>query len=441
MSENPEAFDALRKAAYAYVNANGKDAEALRRFCTDFMRRRHDAGSPSEMNGVSSKGLIDDVVRWTMNRYNRPRYKPQRNREDRAAAFLIAPEAFTMSGELYGKATVRNTARVTGQSKSTVARHLLRQGIAPRRTANIRKLPKTTQQLVAILDATFDRRAAGILEMDRLCSVLWDGQTPRIVPMTTQASRRKKLKTLLGEISSAGVGYSIIVIGDLCGVYRGRRFRSLPEASTWVAEEKRLRRYVPIQLPCPCVERTKGYFWSDPIVVDMMSLIEMGVSGHFYPPEKLEAIFRFERLLIDTTPILPWVERAYHSFAGDNMAENLSDLAGMITDPVVKKAARRLAKVMLELKGFMGSFPLCCDAFETVNFVLGVMDKVAETSPESFAKLAYIRDWFESSGMYYEDTREQLSQMLELEKAGQWQAPDAETLSRYLPVIDTAHMD
>lgn len=209
LSENPETFDALRSAAYAYVNANGKDAEALRRFCADFMSRRRDTGSTSEMNDVGNKRLIDDVVRWTMNRYNRPRYKPQRSREERAAAFLVAPEAFTMSGDLFGRASMRNTARVTGQSKSTVARHLLRQGIAPRRTANIRKLPKAAQQLVAILDATFDRRAAGILEMDRRGSALWDGQMPRILPTTTQASRRKKLKTCSVEFHRRVLGIAL----------------------------------------------------------------------------------------------------------------------------------------------------------------------------------------------------------------------------------------
>jgi len=169
-----------------------------------------------------------------------------------------------------------------------------------------------------------------------------------------------------------------------------------------------------------------------------MSLIDMGVAGHFYPPERLEAIFRFEKLLLDTTPILPWVERAYHSYASGDMVENLFGLSGMITDPVVKKAVRRLAQIMQELRDFMGGFPLCSDAFQTVDFVLNVMDKVAETSPESFAKLAYIRSWFDSTEMYYDEAKDQLSRMLELEKAGDWQAPDAETLSRYLPDVADA---
>lgn len=438
MSENPEIFDALRKAAYAHVNANGKDADALRRFCADFLRRRRDTNGVSEMSRADDKGLVEDVVCWVMNRYNRRRPVAERNREERAATFLIAPEAFTMSGELFGRASIRNAARVTGQSKSTVARHLLRQGIAPQRRAKLSKLPKTTQRLVQILDETFDRRAAGILQLDRLAFALWDGAQSRELPKTTLISRLKKLRSLLSEVSSAGLGYNVIVVGDLCGIRRGRRFPSLSEAVVWIEEEKRLDRYVPIQLPSPEAGPTKEYFWADPIVLDVMSLINMGVTGHFYPPERLEAIFRFERLLLDATPILPWVERAYHSYAGDDMVENLFGLSGMITDPVVKKAVRQLATIMQKLRDFMGGFPLCCDAFQTVDLVLNVMDKVAEASPESFAKLAYIRVWFESNGWYYDEANDQLSRMLELEKTGEWQAPDAETLSRYLPDIADA---
>lgn len=435
MSDNQEEFDALRNgAAYPFVNEHGKDADGLRRACEDFMRRWREARGP---HGKDDRALIDSVVRWTMNRYNRPRYRPKRSREERAATFLIAPEALAMSGEVFGRASVRNAARITGQSKSTVARHLARQGIAPRREAKVRKLTKTGQQLVRILDATFDRRAAGILQLERLGSALWDDGEPRHVPATTQASRKKKLAALLADVSKAGVGYSIITIDDICGILRGRRFRSLADAATWIAEEKRLNRYPLIQRPAPDAEAAQDYFWADPVVIDVMRIVDMGVTGHFYPVEKLDAIFRFERLLIDLTPVMPWIERAYHSYAGDEMAQNLSDLADKITDPGIQKATRRLANILRDLKGFMGAYPLCYDAFQTVDLVLDIMDKTAEAAPASFAKLAYLRDWFEASGDYYRDVREHLAQMLDFEKAGEWQAPDAETLAHYLPVTNT----
>jgi hypothetical protein len=433
LSDNQEEFDALRKAVYPFVNENGKDAIALRNFCERFMHRwRQDRGE----RGPTSRAdhdLIDDVVRWMMNRYNRPRYQPKRSREERAATFLIAPGIFEMSGEIYGKATIRNAARLTEQSKSTVARHLQRQGIAPRRQAKIRKLSKTTQQLVAILDATFDRRAAGLIKLDWLGTALWDDNVPRSLPTTTRASRLKKLKTLLSGISAGGFGYSIVVMGDLCGIFRGRRFRSLSEAATWIEEEKRLGRYVSIQLPSPDAEPAETYFWADPFVVDVMTLIDMSVTGRFYPFEKLDALWRFEQPVIDLAPIAPWIERAYHSDADDNMGNNLAMLSSKITDPTVQTAVRRLATVFQNLKGFMGGYPIPVDAFQTVDIVLGFMDKVAVSAPESFARLAWIRDWFDTMNDEYLDVQPQLSRMLELEKAGEWQAPEAETLSRYLP--------
>lgn len=436
MSDNPEAFDALRKTAYSFVNEHGKNADALQRVCEDFMLRWREARGSAETSAKDDRTLIQTVVRWTVNRYNRPRYRPKRTREERAAAFLMTPEAFRISREDFGRASIRNTARITGQSKSTVARHLSRQGIAPRRQAKIRKLSKTGQQLIRILDETFDRRAAGIVQLDRLSAALWDGMETRHVPVTTRASRRKKLKTLLAEISTADLSYSIVTVDEIVGIHRGRRFPSLSEAATWIAEEKRLGRYAPIQLPFPDAGEAVDYFWADPVVIDTMSIIDMGVMGHFHPVEKLKAIFRFEHLLLDMTPVMPWLERAYHSYAGDDMAGNLADLADMITDRGTQKAVRRLAKVMSELKGFMGSFPLCFDAFQTADLVLGIMDKTAVAAPESFARLAYIRDLFEQSGDDYLDIREQLGRMLELEKSGEWQAPDAETLSLYLPEFD-----
>ncbi|AQS62596.1 hypothetical protein AGRHK599_LOCUS280 [Rhizobium rhizogenes] len=438
MSDNQEEFEALSKAARSFVNAQGKDAERLRGFCEGFMRNWRETRGP---NGNDDHRLINDVFRWTMNRYNIPRYKPKRSREQRARDFLATPVAFQFSGEDFGRASVRNTARITGQSKSTVARHLARQGIAPRRDAKIRKLSKTAQQLIRILDATFDSKAEGILQLERLAMALWDDGSPRHVPVTTQASRKKKLATLLSEISGAGVGYNIFTIGAVCGIRRGRRFPSLSEANTWIAEALRLGRYPAIQLPKPVAVAEHNYFWADPIVVDVMSIIDMSVSGHFYPVKKLEAIFRMERLLFDMTPVLPWIERAYHSFAGDDMAGNLADLTEKINDPGVKKATRRLAKIMHDLRSFIGGFPSCYDAFQMADYVLGFMDKTAETSPESFARLAYIRDWFEASGDDYLDGRDHLLQMLELEKAGEWQTPDAATLAQYLPVTGSPEME
>jgi hypothetical protein len=237
MSENPETFDALRKAAYAHVNAHGKDADALRAQCENSMRERQAGGDTAAILDRAARDLIDSVVNWTLRRYNPPKWKPQRTRSERALNFLAAPEAYEMAAESYGKSTVRNAARVTGQSKSTLGRHLVRQGIAPRRTMKIRKLSSTAQRLVGIFDNTFDRRAAGLLQLDRLALVLWEKQGRRTVPRSTQLSRTTKLKRLLSEVTQAGLGYNTVTVGALVGVFRGRKFPSLSEAVTWVEEE------------------------------------------------------------------------------------------------------------------------------------------------------------------------------------------------------------
>ncbi|MGV2102573.1 hypothetical protein [Rhizobium sp. 21-4511-3d] len=170
------------------------------------------------------------------------------------------------------------------------------------------------------------------------------------MPATTLASRIKKLKTVLSEVSSAGLGYNMLAIDGVCCVHRGRRFHSMSEAATWTDEQKRLNRYLPIQFPTPPAEPAEDYFWSDPFVVDVMAIIDMSDNGNFYPFEKLRPIFRFER---------PWVERAYRSYSGNRMHENLADLVGMITDPDVRAATRRLAKLLGDLKGFVGDCSLC----------------------------------------------------------------------------------
>jgi hypothetical protein len=169
-----------------------------------------------------------------------------------------------------------------------------------------------------------------------------------------------------------------------------------------------------------------------------MTILKMSVSGHFYPIERMHAIFRFDKPLIDMTPLYPWLERAYHSYNGDNMGENLYFLAPNITDPVVRKAAEKLSLLLQKLKGHMGYLPTSYDAFQTIDFLLNFMDKTAEKAPESYARLAYILDVFDSTAESFEDDEPVLSTMLEREMSGEWVAPDAETLAQYLPVLANA---
>ncbi|AKI02283.1 hypothetical protein IMCC20628_03597 [Hoeflea sp. IMCC20628] len=339
-----------------------------------------------------------------------------------------------MAGEIYGKATVRNAAKLTGQSKSTVARHLKRQGIAPRRMAKISKLSKPAQKLVGILDATFDRTDAGLMKLVDLANALWERDEERIVPKSTQTSRVAKLRALISEVVIAKIGHNIVTKDDLCAVFRERRFGSLSEAATWIDEQARLNVYVSIQQPSRPRDQKIKYFWADPIVQDVMTLMDMGYSGVFLPLDRLDALFRFEKPLLDMSPVLPWIVRAYESNLPGDMCERLQFLAADITDPTVREATYIIALKMVELDKFMASYPACYDVFVTVDYALNVMDKVAEKAPESYARLAYVRDWFESMEGYYDESQEALARMLDLEKSGEWIAPDRETLAQYLPI-------
>lgn len=64
--------------------------------------------------------------------------------------------------------------------------------IAHRRDAKIRKLTRSAQKLLGILDATFDRTAQGIIRLDRLGGHLWEDGQSRLLPTTTLKSRNKK---------------------------------------------------------------------------------------------------------------------------------------------------------------------------------------------------------------------------------------------------------
>ena len=89
----------------------------------------------------------------------------------------------------------------------------------------------------------------------------------------------------------------------------------------------------------------------------------------------------------------------------------------------------------------MGDDPLCYDAFVTVDDALNFMDKVAETAPESYARLAYIRHLFQETKVSYAEAKDTLDRMLDLEKSGEWIAPDRETLAQYLPARNEVEID
>ncbi|KAB2724304.1 hypothetical protein [Brucella intermedia] len=99
------------------------------------------------------------------------------------------------AGEIYGKATVRNAARFGSQSKTTDARLLLQQGIAPVRGKKIEALPVKVRRRAQILDSTMPRDGAAVVMVDDLATAIWSKAAKPLAgtPASTLSTRRKKL--------------------------------------------------------------------------------------------------------------------------------------------------------------------------------------------------------------------------------------------------------
>jgi bacterioferritin-associated ferredoxin len=426
MSENPAAFNTLRHVAYGFVNEHGKNHTLLEEACREFMRANKEGSDFSRMSEREVNQLIKEVVGWTIRKYNPPRRKAERSREERAAVMILAPELFEMAAEIFGKSTVRNAAKLSGQSKSTLARHLALQGVAPRRENIIRKLPSNTQKLLRILDETFSRRSEGVLKIAELSDAIWRTSASP-VPRSTLASRRKSLFKMLEAIRKCNIGYHTLSKDEFVIVRRGRNFTSLSEAASRIDERFR----VPLVIP---KDGPKTNFWADPYILHIIEILDMSATQHFYPPERLDSIFFFKRPLLDTTPLYPWLHRAYFCDYSSNMGESLFFLSDNIFDKTVQRAACSIAHNLQHLAGYCGIDSLCCDAVTTICSLLDVMDHADQHAPESFCRLAHFRAMLETREETYLEIRDEINGMLARERSGDWQAPDAEALKTYLTV-------
>jgi hypothetical protein len=429
MSDNPAAFDAVRRVAYDFVKRYGKDPVALEGACRDFVSRCKAEGTLGDICDSEIKRIIGDVVRWTIRKYNPPRKRAERHREQRAATMILAPGFLEIGNELYGKGTVRNAARVSGQSKSTLARHLAMQGISPRRENKIEKLPDKTRRLLRILDETFARRAEGVVREDELLEAIWEMSTSTL-PRSTLASRRKNLASMLTAITRNNLGYHVAIKGEYIAVRRGRKFQSGTEGVGRIEDACRRNRFIGVCVPRS--DHQPEFFWSDPYIVHVIEILDMTANDYFYPPERLDSIFFFKRPLLDLTPLTPWLHRAHHSDYSTSIGFNLALLASRINDPTVRKAALRLAKQLQLLTADCGPFQSCADALVSVDYFLDVMAHAKQHAPTSFRRLSYFRALLERRDESYDELREELRGMLALEQSGKWRAPDENELSASL---------
>lgn len=441
MSANPEAFEFLRKSAYGYVQRHGKDVQALRKHCQDSLDAwLRDEGAGSGLTDSEARNLVDDVSSWVMQKYQRPKPTALRRREERAAQAMLAPMLLEDAAEAYGKATIRNAAKISGQSKTTIARHLRLQGVAPVREKKIEALQAPAKRFVRLLDETFATDGSWLVRMDHCIAKLWDDldNLSETLPRSTKSTRRKKLLEYLSAITKARIGFNIVVRGDVVAIRRGRRFNGLKDAAVWIEEEQRISGFKLLRSPEAHQRRTR--YWDDPWLSDVLAVLFTGTWRTFSNKDQLGPWLRLARPLLDTRPLEALFAVAIDHALQDNFVRDLEALCAGANDPEIRKAARRMAHLVETVQQYsQGWEPL--DYFDDVDRELNFMKYLEEHAPDSYAKLAHFRNNilacaaanFEDDPNPIYSTLKRCMAFREEEQAGTWKAPAAEEIASFRP--------
>lgn len=393
MSANPDAFNYVREAAYQFVNEHGKDAQKLNAHCTSVMNNWiAGEGSGSGLSDNEARQIVDDITRWVLKRYNPPRPMTDRHREERAATVMVAPLLLEYAAEGHGKATIRNAARFSYQSKTTVARHLRQQGISPKRQKKIKMLPAKVRWLASILDATFPNDGAAVIMVDDLVAAIWDkiSQTKLGIARSTLITRREKLQRYLSAVTEANIGYHFQTRDDLLAVRRGRRFKSLKDTTIWVEDERSSGNIRAVIIPVD--KPKKATFWGDPWVQDVLHVLQIGLWRGFTDASELEPLMRLMRPLLDPTPLYYLFNLAISKGYQDHFPTDLLSLSDRVKDPVIRNAARVVAHSIGNVWDGAEWQTHAVDYFEFVNRHLVFMPLVGDVAPDSYARLCHLRD-------------------------------------------------
>lgn len=392
MSANPEAFAYLRKVAYLFAQKHGRDRQRLRDHCIVALTEwRVGEGAGSGLTEAEANHVATAVANWTATKYRPPRKKAERSREERAAAEIGAPVLLEFAAETYGSATIRNAARISGQSKTTVARHLRQQGVSPVRQKKVEALPGRIKWLVEILDETFPRDGAGLVPIDDLAAAVWDKVTQSLpeTPRSTQSTRRKKLAHYMAAVNGATLGFHLFALEDVVAVRRGRRFKGIKDTATWIEEERRLRAMRGVLLPK--VTPTAVSFWEDPWVCDVLAVLQIGLWPYFTDPAGLDPLLRLTRPLLDPRPLHHLFQLVIERGQRDNFGDDLHGLADRVHDPAIRMAAHLTASHIEQLNVW-AQYGHPVNYFNDADRTLAFMKQVQEVAPDSHAKLEHLRD-------------------------------------------------
>lgn len=443
MSANPEAFEFLRKSAYGHVQRHGNEVKALRRHCQDALEAwLRGEGAGSGLHPSEAEALVEDVSHWVSRNYRRPKRKTLRRREERAAQAAVAPIFLEYAADDGLKPSIRNAARISGQSKSTMARHLRLQGIAPVRDGKIAALPAKVKRLARILDSSFPIDGAWLVRVDHCIAKLWDDvdALPASLPRSTKSERRKKLPDLMAAVTAAGIGFNVLVNGDVIGIRRGRRFHGMKDAAAWMEEEERINGFRFLRSPEASGRRKR--FWDDPWLADVLAVMFSGAGRRTFPnTEELEPWLRLLRPLLDPRPLVAIIDMAIRGAMQDDFVLDLQGLCAGVEDKEVRRAGYRLASVMetVRLYAEHGWEPV--DYFGDVDRELRFMKYLATNAPKSYAKLMYFRNIVlpEIAAEHEDDpspiyaTIKRCRALPEEERAGTWTAPTAKELAAFRP--------
>lgn len=437
MSANPEAFEFLRREAYAFVNKNGKDSQdALLKHCEAVLADKVERDG-IDLSLASQKALCRSVTGWVLRRYQPKKRKPKTTRESRAAKAQMVVVEHEMLLEIGTKSTIRDGTSVAGQSKSTVGRHFMAYGISPRRDKLIEKLPAKVRQLARILDTTFPKEGAGLVLLDDLGIALYDGfqidpsgQTPTHAK-STLSTRRKRLKKYIQTISDAGIGYSLLVQKDVVAVRRGRRFRSYKDAAVWIEDERHSRGVRRVHLPM----NQSGAFWEDRWVKNILDVYILLINPHINSASWLVPLIDLLNLMgemvSDPTPVYKCVNAAIEFPGIDDLdlPSRIQKYADNVFDKEAGDAVHRVGTFLSNASLSAQTAETPEHVFDDLELILPFHKVLREHVPDSYARYAYVRDIISGDVEEPDEFWMHCDSLRKLEKAGQWTPPPLQELS------------
>ena len=446
MSANPDAFTFLRHSAYDFAKKHGRDLAQLEAHCEQALADwRNGPGAGSGLTDAEADELVWAVSEWTAKTYQPPRKKAERDREQRALERRMAPALLEMVQEDGKPPTVRNAASISGLSKSTIARHLKSQGIAPRRQKKVEQLSPTAQRLLDLIEETLPRDTAGILSLDELGFALWDGLRRDLVkpfpslPKSTLSKRRKTLKAHLEVLHKGGLGLSIMQSGDSVVVWQGRRIPPMKELAEWFDREMRRVGVLPVAIPrgSPADQQL---FWEDPWLKAVLGTFQLALNPHIYDPMRLAPMLDLMRLkggmLRDLTPVY----RCAASAIGLRMTrydfpERLCIVANQISakEKELANIVSDIASKLEWLEQETRKHNPASDVIFVMEWQIRFMDALRDRFPDSYCRVRHVEQAIFADIENVWDAEPVWMSLAADERDGRWNPPDIAELRKWLP--------